>query len=153
MRTIQLTAWVPASRAEVWGVFATAEGWTKWAAPRVFGEPRTGGTMETSYDLAAQAGDAANIVQEFVALIPERLVVFRTVRTPPGFPHPELYARTASVIELSDETQAGRPGTRILFTHTGFGPGAGFDELYSFFLPGDTKTIAQIEVLFADRTP
>lgn len=147
-RAVQLSVWLPAPRREVYRALTTAEGWMGWAAPRAFGEPRTGATMETSYNPEAKAGDPGNIVQQFVALIPDRLVVFRTVRTPPGFPHAELYMRTASVMELADEAREGRSGTRLLFTHTGFGPEAGFDDLYSFFLPGDTKTIAAVEEMF-----
>lgn len=151
VRAIQLGAWLPAARGEVYRALTTAEGWKTWAAPSVFGDARTGGMMETSYDPQAQAGDPGNIQQQFVVLIPDRLVVFRTVRTPPGFPHAELFYRTASVFELSDETVDGQPGTRLLFTHTGFGAEPGFEELYAFFLDGDARTLEALEKRFSAR--
>lgn len=145
-RAIQLSVRLDAPPAEVYRAVATAEGWRRWAAPVVFGEVKLNGEIEASYDPAAKAGDDANIRQHFLALVPERLVVFRTVHTPPGFPHPELYKRTVTVIQLASEGEA----TRLTFTHAGFGTEPGFDQLHGFFADGDRQTLEALRKLFAN---
>jgi uncharacterized protein YndB with AHSA1/START domain len=144
-RTIQLSTVLPAGPAEVFAAVATTEGWKTWAVPVAFGDVKTGGFMETSYDMAAKAGDPANIQQEFIAVIPEKLVVFRTTRTPPGFPSPELFYKTATILELSPEGA----GTRLTLSHTGFGAGAGYDQLHGFFTQGNAQTLEQLRKRFA----
>lgn len=144
-RTIQLSVWLPAPPAEVYRTVATAEGWKTWAARNAFGEPRLNAIMETSYNPDAKPGDPANIAQQFLALVPDRLAVFRTVRTPPGFPNAELYMKTVTILELEPEAS----GTRLLFTHAGFGTEPGFDQLYDFFHDGDKQTLEALQKLFA----
>jgi|JI10StandDraft_1071094.scaffolds.fasta_scaffold16725_7 uncharacterized protein YndB with AHSA1/START domain len=143
-RAIQLSAWLSAPPAEVYRTIATPEGWKTWAVPVAFGEARIGGIMETSYDPAAKPGDAGNIQQQFIALIPDRLVVFRTIKTPAGFPNADLYMKTIAIMELAP---AGS-GTRLTFTHEGFGKEPGFDQLYGFFLEGDAQTLEQLRKRF-----
>ncbi len=145
-RTILLSAWIPALPGEVYRAVATVEGWKSWAAPAAFGEVSLSGGLETSYSADAKAGDPANIKQQFLALSPERLVVFRTVQTPPGFPHAELYKQTVSSFHLAAEGA----GTRLTFTHQGFGSGAAWDELYGFFAQGDKQTLEALQKLFAE---
>jgi uncharacterized protein YndB with AHSA1/START domain len=144
-RTIQLSVWLPASPSEVYRAVATADGWKTWAATSVFGEPKLNGIMETSYSPDAKAGDPANIVQQFLALVPTRLAVFRTIRTPPGFPNAELYMKTVAIFQLEPEAS----GTRLLFTHQGFGKEPGFDQLYAFFLKGDAQTLESLQKVFS----
>jgi uncharacterized protein YndB with AHSA1/START domain len=144
VRTIQYSTHLNASPAEVYQAVATVEGWKTWAVPSAFGEPKVGGIMETTYDRAAKAGDPKSIQQEFLALVPERLVVFRTIRTPPGFPHADLFVKTTTAIKLEPDG----PGTRLTFTHAGFGPGEGYDQLLGFFTEGDKSTLEQLKQRF-----
>lgn len=146
-RAIQLSVWLPATPAEVYRALTTAEGWKSWAATSVFGEPKLNGTMETSYNPDAKAGDPANIIQQFLALVPNRLAVFRTVRTPPGFPNAELYMKTVTVLQLEPEAK----GTRLLFTHQGFGKEPAFDQLYGFFHDGDKQTLEALQKVFSSK--
>lgn len=147
LRAIQLSVWLNAPPSDVYRSIATVEGWKTWAVESAFGEVKIGGVMETSYNANAKAGDPANIKQEFLALVPDRLVVFRTIQTPPGFPHPELYMKTVAVMQLQPE--AG--GARLTFTHEGFGAEPGFSDLYDFFLKGDTETMESLRKLFSAR--
>ncbi|MDP3492218.1 MAG: SRPBCC domain-containing protein [Hyphomonadaceae bacterium] len=144
-RAIQLSGWLPASPAEVYRTITTAEGWKTWAVPVAFGGGGVGSFMETSYDPAAKPGDAGNIMQQFIALIPDRLVVFRTTKTPAGFPNADLYMKTIAIMELAPEAS----GTRLTFTHEGFGKEPGFDQLYGFFLEGDAQTLEALQKVFA----
>lgn len=144
-RAIQFSVWLSAPPADVYRAVTTAEGWKSWAARNVFGEPQLNGLMETSYNPDAKAGDPANIVQQFLALVPNRLAIFRTVRTPPGFPNAELYMKTVTILQLEPEAN----GTRLLFTHQGFGKEPGFDQLYGFFHDGDKQTLEKLQKVFA----
>jgi uncharacterized protein YndB with AHSA1/START domain len=139
-----LSIQVKATPAEVYAAVATSAGWRTWAVPLAFGEPQVGGVMETSYNAMARAGDVANIQQEFVALLPNRLVVFHTRRAPPGFPEAELLYRAHSIIEIAPEGG----GTLLTFSHTGFAPGAGYDKLYKFFRAGDAETMENLRKRF-----
>lgn len=143
-RTIQLSAWLPATPSDVYRTIATPEGWKTWAVPVAFGEARVGGFMETSYDPNAKPGDPGNIVQEFLALTPNRLARFRTTKVPEGFPNGDLYMKTIATMELAPESA----GTRLTFTHEGFGKEPGFDQLYDFFLKGDAHTLEQLQKRF-----
>lgn len=145
-RTIQLSMWLPAAPAQVYRAVATVDGWKSWAAPRAFGAVKLHGELETSYDAAAKAGDPANIKQEFLAVVPDRLVVFRTIQTPPGFPHAELFKQTVTSFHLAPESG----GTRLVLTHQGFGAGPGFDQLHGFFVDGDRQTLEALQKLFVD---
>lgn len=139
-RTIQLTTWLPAPPAEVFNLVATPEGWRKWAAPVAMGEIKLNGVLETSYNPDARPGDAGNIKQQFIELVPDKRVAFRAIQTPEGFPHGELYKQTTALMELTPE--AG--GTRLKFTHSGFGVGTAFDELHGFFVQGDRQTLEEL---------
>lgn len=144
-RSIQLSGWLAAPPAAVYGAIATADGWKRWAVPVAFGDVAVSGILETSYNTDAKPGDAGNIKQQFTELVPDRRVVFRTVQTPAGFPHSELYKQTTATMELSPE--AG--GTRLRFTHAGFGTGPEWNELYGFFIDGDKQTLEELQKLFA----
>lgn len=144
-RAIQLSAWIPAPPAEVYGAIATADGWKRWAVPVAFGQVAVNGILETSYNASAKPGDAGNIKQQFTELTPNKRVVFHTTQTPAGFPHSELYKQTVATMELTPEAN----GTRLRFTHSGFGMGKEWDELYGFFIDGDKQTLEELQKLFA----
>lgn len=144
-RAIQLSGWMPAHPAEVYAAIATADGWKRWAAPVAFGDIAVNGVLETSYNKDAKPGDAGNIKQQFTELTPNSRVVFHTIQVPAGFPHGELYKQTVATMELTPESN----GTRLRFTHSGFGSGAAWDELHGFFVAGDRQTLEELQKLFA----
>src|SRR5688500_470611 len=82
---------VPASPEDVWLAISTAEGWMRWAVPIAWQDAAGPGTLETSYDPADTPGSPSTIRQQFVAAIPGRMLAFRTVKTPEGFPEAETY--------------------------------------------------------------
>jgi uncharacterized protein YndB with AHSA1/START domain len=145
VRTIQLSAVISASQEDVFNAIATVDGWKTWAVPSAFGLAEPGAFMETSYDPAAKPGDPGNIVQEFLVVLPPRLAAFRTIKTPEGFPNAELFYKTNTILELASE---GPQQTRLTLSHTGFGPGEGFDQLYNFFEQGNAQTFEQLKKRF-----
>jgi uncharacterized protein YndB with AHSA1/START domain len=130
---------VPASAAEVWQAVSTAEGWMTWAVPIAWANPAAG-TLETSYDPAASPGDPGTIMQQFVAVIPGRLLAFRTTKAPAGFPAPETYYRVTSVIELEPLTS----GTHVRLTSVNFTASEDGAMLADFFARGNATTLEHL---------
>jgi uncharacterized protein YndB with AHSA1/START domain len=136
---------IKAPRAEVWKAFATSEGWKSWAMPLAELDLRIGGHLEASYDPAAKVGDPNNIKHQILSYVPGRLLVFRNVQAPKGFPHADLFGRVTSVLILDD---AGDGFTRVTEAGVGYGQGADWDELYGFFLPGNAYMLEKLKAHF-----
>lgn len=136
---------VDAPMAQVWQAIATPEGWETWAVPAAWwveGEP---GVLETSYDPADTPGSPSTIRQQFLARIPGRLLAFRTVKAPAGFPHWDSYRLVTSVFELEPEGAR----TRVRLTSTGYPDSAAGRELVTFFTQGNSETLRQLAARFA----
>jgi len=136
-RTLVNDVFVPALPETIWQAVTTAEGWKRWAVPAAWISPSDPDLLETAYNPAAKPGDADTIQQRFVARLPKRLLVFRTVKTPAGFPHPEAFMRVTHFLELLPE--AG--GTRVRLTGAGYPAGAEGDTLLGFFKTGNRATL------------
>ncbi|RYY24996.1 MAG: SRPBCC domain-containing protein [Sphingomonadales bacterium] len=144
-RTLIAEAFVPAPPERLWDAVTTAEGWKTWAVPAAWIAPSDPDLMETAYDPAARPGAATNIQQRFVARLPRRMLVFRTVKTPAGFPHAEAFMRVTHFLEL--EAQPG--GTRVRLSSTGYPAGAEGDALLGFFGKGNRATLDKLVIRFA----
>lgn len=135
---------VPAPPEQVYAAFATPEGWRSWAVPHAWADPAAPDHIETSYAPNATLGDPANIRQHFIARVPNRLVVFRTVRTPPGFPHAETYTRTTGIAEF----EAVPGGTRVRLTGSGYPANEAGQTLMGFFREGNRTSLEQLRARF-----
>ena len=144
-RTMQLSIVVPASAKDAFAAFATADGWKSWAVPFAVGEPRIGATIETSYRLDAKPGDRNNIKNQFIAWLPEHLVVFRNVQAAPDFRNADLFAQVVSIVEFES---LGPASTRIVISGVGYGTGPGFDDLYQMFQSGNAYSLMQLKKRF-----
>jgi uncharacterized protein YndB with AHSA1/START domain len=144
-RAIQLSVEVPAPRQAVFDAFATSDGFSSWAVPVAHVDLRVGGVIEASYDSKSTIGNPANIKNQIVAYVPERLLVIRNLQAPPGFADPELFRRTVTIIEFTPIDAA---HTRVTLTNAGYGPGDGFKELYEHFEWGDAYTLAELRSRF-----
>ncbi|MCW3847210.1 SRPBCC domain-containing protein [Sphingomonas sp. LB-2] len=140
-RTLIHEAWVPAAPASVWQSVSTARGWEGWAVAHAW---LTGDTLETSYAAAARPGDPGNIQQRILAQLPGRLLVFRNVKTPPGFPHAAAFGRVTQFLELIPEDG----GTRVRLTGTGYAAGDEGDALLGFFQKGNRYTLDLLAARF-----
>jgi uncharacterized protein YndB with AHSA1/START domain len=143
-RTLTHELVVPAPPEQVYAAFSTPEGWRTWAVPHAWAAAGDPDLMETSYSPAAAQGDPRNIRQRFVLRMPDRLIVFRTVRTPPGFPHAAEYQRVTSVVELEPVGD----GTRVRLSGTGYPAGAAGDTLLGFFREGNRTSLEQLRSRF-----
>lgn len=134
---------IPASREQVWQAVSTAQGWMEWAVPIAWDDSSVG-TLETSYNPQARPGDPGTIVQQFVATIPGRLLAFRTVKAPEGFPAAETYYRVTSVFELEPMTS----GTRLRLTSVNFAATPEGAQLADFFATGNASTLEALRQRF-----
>jgi uncharacterized protein YndB with AHSA1/START domain len=135
---------VAAPPAEVYRALTTAEGWRTWAVPHAWADANDSDLLETSYAPAAAPGAPTNIRQRFLLRIPNRLIAFRTVQTPAGFPHSEEYKRVTTLIELEPVGA----GTRVRLSGIGYPSGTAGAELAGFFREGNRETLEQLRARF-----
>lgn len=146
-RTLVHEVIVEAPPAEVWRAISTAEGWTSWAVPvarAVDGDPAL---LETSYDPAAAPGGPATIRQLFVARIPGRMLAFRTVKAPAGFPDFDVYSKVVSVFELIPQGE-GRMLVRL--SGVGYPDSEAGRRLLAFFERGNAASLDLLRARFAE---
>jgi len=108
---------VEAPAAEVWTAISTPEGWTSWAVPVAWTPADAPDEIETSYTPTARPGDPTTIKQRWLARIPGRLLVFRTIKAPAGFPDFATFSKVTSVFELEP---LGPTRTRVRLTGAGY---------------------------------
>lgn len=134
---------VDAPAADVWRAISTVEGWRTWAVPVAWAPE--GDIIETSYTPTARPGDPSTIRQRIVAAVPERLLVFRTVRAPERFPHFETYAQVTSVFELEP---LGESRTRVRLTGSGYADSEAGRQLLAFFRDGNRVSLERLRQRF-----
>jgi uncharacterized protein YndB with AHSA1/START domain len=135
---------VDAPAAEVWAAISTAEGWKSWAVPVAWSPAPD--LIETSYAAEAVPGDPSTIRQQILLRLPERLMVFRTVKAPAGFPDFDSYAKVVSAFEL-EPTGEGR--TRVRLTGTGYADTEAGRRLLAFFERGNAVSLDALKAHFA----
>jgi uncharacterized protein YndB with AHSA1/START domain len=146
-RTLVAEVEVDAPIAEVWNAISTPEGWQSWAVPLarlVADEPDM---LETSYDPAAPAGGPGTIRQLFVARIPGRLLAFRTVKAPQGFPDFETYSRVVNVFELEPR---GDNATFVRLSAHPYPDDEAGRRLIAFFERGNRASLDMLRRRFAE---
>ncbi len=146
-RTLVAEVKVDAPIAEVWNAISTPEGWQTWAVPLARPVEGESEMLETSYDPSAPAGRPGTIRQLFVARIPGRLLAFRTVKAPQGFPDFDIYSRVVSVFEL--EPRGERTTLVRLSAHPYPDDEAG-RRLLAFFERGNRATLDMLRRRFAE---
>jgi uncharacterized protein YndB with AHSA1/START domain len=139
---------VEAPIQQVWAAISTAEGWKSWAVPTAWSPEGRPDIIETSYTAGAKPDDPSTIRQEVLLRIPSRLMVFRTVKAPAGFPHFDTYARVTSAFELSP---AGKRRTRVRLTGAGYADSDGGRMLLGFFEKGNAKSLEWLRNRFGKR--
>ena len=135
---------VDAPPGEVWAAISTVEGWKSWAVPVAWSPAPD--MIETSYTPTARPGDASTIRQQILLRLPERLMVFRTVKAPAGFPDFDTYAKVVSAFELEP---AGDGRTRVRLTGTGYDDSEAGQRLLAFFERGNAVSLDALKARFA----
>ena len=136
---------IPAPRDAVYAAVATPEGWRTWATPVSWVPAGDPDAIEGSYNPNAQPGSTDLIRQHFLARLPGRLLVFRTVRAPQGFPHFDVYQRVTIFIELE---RVGARHTRVRLTGTGYADNEAGRLLFGFFRRGNSISLQRLRQRF-----
>jgi uncharacterized protein YndB with AHSA1/START domain len=139
---------VDAPPSQVWAAISTVEGWKSWAVPVAWSPVPD--MIETSYSPTAQPGDPSTIRQQILLRLPERLLVFRTVKAPAGFPDFDTYAKVVSAFELEP---AGDGRTRVRLTGTGYADSDAGRRLLAFFERGNAESLEALKARFAAAPP
>jgi uncharacterized protein YndB with AHSA1/START domain len=136
---------IDAPVTQVWSAIATPEGWRTWAVPVAWvpeGEPDI---IETSYTAGAAPGDPSTIRQRVLARVPGRMIAFRTVKAPDGFPHFDIFGRTTGVFELEP---AGEGRTSIRLVGAGYPDNEVGRQLIGFFREGNRISLERLRQRF-----
>ena len=146
-RTLRQSVVVPAAPAAVWEAFTTSEGYGSWAAPLARVDFRLGGTFETSYASGARAGSPANIVNEVVAYLPQRMFALRNRQAPPDVPFDAAALQALHTIVLFDDLGDAR--TRVTVAMPGVPGDDAHERILRFFEWGNATTLAALRDRFA----
>ena len=141
---------VEAPRADVWRAVSTAEGWKEWAAPAAWSPAGRPDVIETSYKPGAKPGDPSTIQQLVLLRLPERLMIFRTIKAPDGFPDFDTFAGVLSVLELEalDERR-----TRVRLIGSPYPDTDAGRRLLGFFEKGNRSSLEQLRARFKANEP
>jgi uncharacterized protein YndB with AHSA1/START domain len=134
---------VKAPVAAVWEAISTAQGWKSWAVPVAWASDPD--VIETSYSADALPGSPATIKQQVIARVAPRLMVFRTVKAPAGFPDFDTYTKVVSVFELRP---ADKGRTRVRLTGTGYADTEAGRKLLAFFEKGNAASLEWLRTRF-----
>ena len=134
---------VAAPVAEVWRAISTAEGWESWAVPTAW-SPQPD-IIETSYTPTAEPDDPTTIKQQVLFAAPERLMLFRTVKAPDGFPDFDTFAKVTNLFEVEP---VGEGRTRVRLIGTGYAGTAAGQRLLAAFEHGNTISLQNLAARF-----
>ena len=142
-RVLQQSIDIASSPSCVWRSFADEDGIKAFGMKLAHVEMRNGGVIEEGFSPDAKLGGGQTIRHHIIAYLPERLLVLKNESTPPGLPHAELYPNIVQVIMV--EPEGGK--TRLTISHTGYGAGDGYDQLYAFFQKDNRAYLAGVKSL------
>ena len=102
--------------------------------------------IETSYSPSAVPGGPETIRQRILAAVPGRMMAFRTVKAPEGFPNFDVFRRTTGLFELEPE---GDGRTRVRLTGAGYPDDEAGRQLITFFREGNRISLERLRQRFA----
>jgi uncharacterized protein YndB with AHSA1/START domain len=137
---------VNAPVAEVWKVWATAEGYKALGVAKAEVDLRIGGLIRSHYQETGVLGDDGTIENRILAFEPGHMIALQIHRPPKGFPFPRAWKHTWTVVTL---TSAGANRTHVRCASMGFGADAESEAMKKFFDKGNAYTIAVLQKHFA----
>lgn len=143
-------ATVKAPIDDVWRAWTTKEGIESWMVAKTEFELRIGALWRTSYSKDSNLDDDASIHQEILAFDPHRMLSFRTVRPPKGFPFPTAILKTWTVVYF-EEVGAGH--TKITGKMLGYTEDAESQKMRAFFERGNKATLDSFVRKLEGTTP
>jgi uncharacterized protein YndB with AHSA1/START domain len=144
---------VKAPPAELWKVFATAEGFKKLGVAQCEMDFRVGGLIRTHYDPKGSLGDDGTIVNEILSYEPDRMLSIRIQKPPKSFPFgADTWKSTWSVITLAD---LGDGRTHLRLAGMGYPDTDEGRKMREFFRSGNGWVLATLKKQFdsAEKGP
>ena len=122
----------------VWRAWTTKEGIESWMVAKTEIELRIGALWRTSYNRDSNLDDDASIHQEILAFDPGRMLSFRTIKPPKGFPFPTAILKTWTVVYF-EPVDSGQ--TKITSRMMGYTGDAESQTMRAFFERGNKATL------------
>lgn len=144
-RTLQQSLDIDGSAAVLWKAYTDPVEFARWNAPVSAMDLRVGGWLEASYDPRHRIGDPGGIRHRILTYLPERLLVFQNIATPPGFPSPETFQRTVIILQYQPLSAA---RTRVTLSITGWGTDEASNRLYAFFKAGNAELLVKMKAVY-----
>lgn len=131
---------------QVWDAFTTKGGLESWMAASGDIDPQVGGKMRTTHRKGADLDGETAIHQTILSIDPQRMLSFRTVKSPNGFPFAGTIGRTWTVIYFQS-LDANR--TRVTARMLGYGSDPELQKMRAFFEVGNKATLDALVKRFA----
>ena len=122
----------------VWRLFSTKEGIESWMVAKTEFELKIGATWRTSYSKDSNLEDDASIHHVILSFDPGRMLSFRTVKPPKGFPFPNAIAKTWNVVYIEP---LGESRTKITARMLGYTDDEESRQMRGFFVQGNQQTM------------
>lgn len=135
---------------ELWKVWSTPEGFKKLGVAKVEMDLRPGGLIRSHYSPEGVLGDEGTIENEVLAFEPERMLAIRVRKPPKGFPFPEAWKRTWSVVTLTD---LGDGTTHVRLAGLGYDQSEESTKMREFFEQGNAWTLRRLAKEFDASAP
>jgi uncharacterized protein YndB with AHSA1/START domain len=139
---------VDAPADKVWEAFTTKEGIESWMVASGDVDLRIGGLMRTTYRRGADLDGETAIHQTISSIDPGRMLSFRTIKSPKGFPFANAISKTWTVVYL-DPIETGR--TRVTVKMLGYDIDPESQKMRAFFELGNKVTLDALVKRFAAR--
>ena len=131
---------------KVWQEWTTKEGIESWMVNKTEFDLKVGALWRTSYSKDSNLNDDASIHHTILAFDPGRMLSFRTVKVPKGFPFPDALAKTWCVVYLEP---VGEKQTKVTLRMLGYDDTEDSKKMRGFFEQGNKQTIDQLVKKFA----
>jgi uncharacterized protein YndB with AHSA1/START domain len=143
-RALDKSIHVPASPAQVWQAWTTADGVRTWLAPDAVVDARVDGPFRIFFNPLAPVGQRGADDMRFLALQPHRMLSFDW-NAPTDWPVVRAQ-RTMVIVRL----EAVEGGTRVTLHQVGWGEGDDWDAVYRFFDRGWEQVLSRLQERFLD---
>jgi uncharacterized protein YndB with AHSA1/START domain len=139
---------VSAPVERVWDAFTTKDGIESWMAASGDIELRVGGRLRTSHRKSADLDGDTAIHHTILRVEPQRVLSYRTVKSPEGFPFAATIGRTSTEIAF-EPVDAAR--TKVTVRMLGYTPEPEMQKMRAFFEWGNKATLDALVKRFATR--
>ena len=148
-RVLRIEAVVPASAENVWKAWTVPQELSKWIAPVVGIDLRTGGTISTNYDAKATIGGAGTIQLPIINYIEKQLITLK-VNLNEKFPK-NTRNEDHNLQEIVQIVDLGDGKTKVVSSMVGWGTGKDWDQSYEFFARGNEWTYRELAKYLSSR--